>query len=715
MGTALLVLTLIVVLCGLMWWGVRTVARHEQALAQRVNEQTVLFQFTNRLHRAASAEEVFESALSSILSALQCQRASILLFDDAGVMRFAASRGLSDSYRTTVEGHSPWKPDAQNPTPISVNDVEHSDTPRELKTVIRGEGIRALAFIPLISNGRLIGKFMAYYDRPHEFTERELEFSVTIARQLALAIERTGTETERRRAEQALRASEERFRHATRAGRVGIWEWDVAANRLVWTDSIYAIHGVSKESFNATVEGFSELIHPEDRQRVSRAIERSLREDVPYELEFRAVRPNGTIVWIFTNAVVFREKGKPVRMIGATIDISERKKIEAELKQARDTAEAASKAKDHFIAMLSHELRTPLTPVVTLLHVLEQDSQLREDARETVKTIQRNLNLEVRLIDDLLDLTRISRGKLTLHSERTDLHELITRAADTCREELRAAGLKLEVSLEASNAIVNGDPVRLQQMLWNLLRNGIKFTPVGGMISITTATHACDAVIRVSDTGVGIAPEAIDRIFRPFEQAASPVARQSGGLGLGLALTRAIVEAHGGKISARSAGENLGSTFTIALPLATTQRVAAASQTPASPQRSYASGNGGAKDLKILLVEDHGDTAKAMSRVLGSFGWRVRTADTVAAALRSAETEPFDLLLCDVGLPDGSGLDLMRQLLRRAGRPLKAIAMSGYGMERDIQLSHEAGFTAHLVKPVNITELRMTIQRVASL
>jgi CheY-like chemotaxis protein len=347
--------------------------------------------------------------------------------------------------------------------------------------------------------------------------------------------------------------------------------------------------------------------------------------------------------------------------------------------------------------------------------MLEQDPQLSAEARQTVATIQRNLNLEVRLIDDLLDLTRISRGKLALHSEATELHELIKRAADTCRDELRAAGLNLELSLGAGGTTVTGDPVRLQQMLWNLLRNSVKFTPAGGTISISTHNHNADVVLQIRDTGVGISPEAIERIFRPFEQAAAPVARTAGGLGLGLALTRAIVEAHGGKISARSDGANQGSTFDVSLPLATTRAISTPSAPAPKDPAGYPPGNGHPVDLRILLVEDHGDTARAMSRVLCSFGWRVRTADTVAAALRSAESEPFDLLLCDVGLPDGSGLDLMRQLLRRAGRPVKAIAMSGYGMEHDIQQSHAAGFTAHLVKPVDIRELRKTIQQVASL
>jgi CheY-like chemotaxis protein len=396
---------------------------------------------------------------------------------------------------------------------------------------------------------------------------------------------------------------------------------------------------------------------------------------------------------------------------------------EAATRQAREAAEAANRAKDQFLAVLSHELRTPLTPVVTLVQMLQRDSsELPAGLRDAIGTIRRNLDLELRLIDDLLDLTRISRGKLSLHLQPLDPHEVIRRVIDLCNADIRAKGLTLDLRLHARRTLVDGDSARLHQVLWNLLRNSIKFTPHGGAIIVATTNDPQDRslVVRVQDTGIGIEPDALRRIFLAFEQGSGTVSRQFGGLGVGLALSRAIVEAHGGAITAQSPGRNLGSTFTLSLPLARTAtdlqapRAAIAPSSAAAPFPILAAT---AQDrvsecLRILLVEDHADTARAMSRLLDDFGWRVRTADSVAGALLAAEVEPFDVLLCDVGLPDGSGLDLMRQLLRRSSstQPVKGIAISGFGMEQDIQSSLDAGFAAHLVKPVDINELHAAVQ-----
>jgi signal transduction histidine kinase/ActR/RegA family two-component response regulator len=402
---------------------------------------------------------------------------------------------------------------------------------------------------------------------------------------------------------------------------------------------------------------------------------------------------------------------------------------EAAARQAREAAEAASRAKDQFLAVLSHELRTPLTPVVTLVQMLQRESNLPLDVREAVGTMRRNLDLELRLIDDLLDLTRISRGKLSLRLQLLDPHEVIRRVIDLCNADIRAKGLTLDLRLVARQALVEADSARLHQVLWNLLRNSIKFTSHGGAIIVATTNDPQERnlVVRVQDTGIGIEPDALRRIFLAFEQGSGSVSRQFGGLGVGLALSRAIVEAHGGAITAQSPGRNLGSTFTLSLPLARqaieaavstaaalapSVVAAAASSSSACPATTTAAHGGVEECLRILLVEDHADTARAMSRLLDDFGWSVRTADSVAGALLAAEVEPFDVLLCDVGLPDGSGLDLMRQLLRRSSstQPVKGIAISGFGMEQDVQSSLDAGFAAHLVKPVDINELHAAVR-----
>jgi two-component sensor histidine kinase len=333
--------------------------RHE-ALTNRVDELAALYRLTDKLYRAESLADTCDAALDAIFSTFSCNRASILLFDESGVMRFVAWRGLSDQYRKAVEGHSPWKPGDRDPEPIFVTDIDATDEPKPLKAVIRGEGIRGLAFIPLVSKGTVVGKFMIYYPSPHTFVDHEVDLAVTIARQLGFSIERL-------HAEQELRRSEDLVRLATRTGKVGLWEWDIRLDRVSWTDSLYSIHQVDKQTFNATVEGFAALVHPKDRERVSRAIERALREDVPYELEFRAVRPDGQVIWLFTNAIVLRDGDGPVRMVGATFDITDRKHAEAQ--------------RELLLAELNHRVKNTLAVVQGIAHQTFKRTDASPEAR----------------------------------------------------------------------------------------------------------------------------------------------------------------------------------------------------------------------------------------------------------------------------------------------------------------------------------------------
>lgn len=298
----------------------------ERSLAEAARRQSALFEFASKLQHSTSPQEGCEAGLDAILSAVQCSRAAILLFD-SGVMRFVCWRGLSEAYRNAVEGHAPWKAGEVNPQPVTIEDIEAADLDPSLKEVVSREGISALAFIPLVANGKLLGKFMLCYDAPHSFRNDEVETSLTLARQLANSIDRS-------RATEELRENEERLRMATTTGKVGIWDWDIVADRVSWTDSLYEIHGVTKGQFDGTSAAFSSLVHPEDREVVTKALAESLESDLPYQLGFRALRPDGEVVWVFTNAVVLRENGKPVRMLGATLDISDFKRVEKALRDS---------------------------------------------------------------------------------------------------------------------------------------------------------------------------------------------------------------------------------------------------------------------------------------------------------------------------------------------------------------------------------------------
>ena len=385
-------------------------------------------------------------------------------------------------------------------------------------------------------------------------------------------------------------------------------------------------------------------------------------------------------------------------------DITETRGIETALVAAKESAEAANRSKDRFLAVLSHELRTPLSPVLLSVSAMEHDPDLPPALREEAVMIRRNIELETRLIDDLLDLSRIVSGKLVLHARPVDLNEKVKHVAQICREQILEKAIRLHLSLDARLGSLDADPSRLQQVLWNVLKNAAKFTPEGGDIHVTTllTPEGCAQVV-VRDTGVGIAPDALPGIFDAFEQGSPDITRQFGGLGLGLAISKVLVELHGGAIRAESAGLGRGATFVITLP-----HVHEAGEDPHPEARGDKPGD--VSHVRLLIVEDHPDTARALGRLLRNRGYIVLVAGTIKEALE-ALAEPVDLIISDIGLPDGTGYELMKRA--REIRPVSGIALSGYGMEEDIARSREAGFSEHLVKPTDAIQLEEAIRRLA--
>ncbi|MDP9120309.1 MAG: ATP-binding protein, partial [Acidobacteriota bacterium] len=420
-------------------------------------------------------------------------------------------------------------------------------------------------------------------------------------------------------------------------------------------------------------------------------------------------------VWTF----VYAESGRRYREENLRVAQELARRVALALDNSRlyRELETANRAKDHFLATLSHELRTPLTPVLAIASRLGADHHLPASVQTGLDTIRRNVELEARLIDDLLDLTRVTRGKLELHREPTDLRQVVHQALGTCNErelEKRHA----EQDLAAPEHCVWGDPSRLAQVFWNLLNNAIKFTPAGGTIHVRSyleepsggavRPNACHLIVEVSDSGIGIEPDALPHIFDAFDQGQVGITRRFGGLGLGLAISRAIVELHGGRLTATSEGRDKGAAFTVRLPLERPPAMTMHETSRILPDR--------APDmpplLHILLVEDHGDTAEAMAGLLTDMGHHVSLASTIATALAMADQAHFDLLVSDLGLPDGHGCDLMRTLVSRHG--LRGIAISGYGMEEDIARSLAAGFALHVTKPVTFETLRTALEHAAA-
>ncbi len=457
--------------------------------------------------------------------------------------------------------------------------------------------------------------------------------------------------------------------------------------------------------------GWSRAVHPLDLDRVVGRWREAVDSGAIYEVEFRIRRGvDSAYRWFLARGELVRDdSGRVLKWFGTWTDIDDQKRNEAELKRANELAETASRSKDQFLAMLSHELRTPLTPVLLIATASRDDPSTPEHLRPTFEMIRHNLELEARLIDDLLDVMRIIRGKLPYQFEVVDLNVQITRALEICGNEAEAKGLQLTADLQAAEHHVLADAARFQQVLWNLIKNAVKFTPRHGKITIRTRNVPDGLSIEVIDNGIGIDPKIIPLIFNAFEQGEDAITKRFGGLGLGLAISRSIVEGHNGRLTVSSPGRDQGATFTIELPVtkATPHPIADPDASDAAASEALPD----QADCQVLLVEDDVMTARIMAKLLRQNGYLVTTANTVADALGVADHE-YNLIVSDIGLPDGTGLDLMRAIKLRRNVP--AIALTGYGMEDDIRKSLEAGFVAHLTKPIDFAKLDLMIRKVTA-
>ncbi|MEY2480867.1 MAG: hypothetical protein QOI04_1794 [Verrucomicrobiota bacterium] len=373
----------------------------------------------------------------------------------------------------------------------------------------------------------------------------------------------------------------------------------------------------------------------------------------------------------------------------------------------------ANAAKDQFLALLSHELRNPLSPVIAMVGELEAGASNSGDTKRALEVIRRNVELEARLIDDLLDVTRISKGKLKLTLETVSVHQILQRAYEICRGDVLAKNLGVEFRLRAQSDYVDGDPARLQQVFWNLIKNSVKFTPEKGRIIIETLNPTPNKIeIRTTDTGIGIDPEQLDRIFNAFEQGQSSITRRFGGLGLGLAISKAMVTAHGGRISAESAGKDKGATFIVRLQTVPAP-VTDGKEAPPTPRTDGQKIRSDSRAPHILVVDDHYDTCIGMKMMLERRGYQITLAHSAGQAVEKARKENFDMVISDIGLPDRSGYELMQEL--HAANGLHGIALSGFGMENDVSRAHAAGFSEHLTKPINFERLEEAIQSLLQL
>jgi signal transduction histidine kinase len=536
----------------------------------------VCLTLTQAISQTRTVEEIYALALDALTHGLGVSRSAILLFDAEDVMRFAAWRGISDGYRSAVEGHTPWRPDSPNPEPVIVGDVEHEPALTPFLPTIRAESIAAMAFIPLLSRGRVIGKFMLYYDQPHVLASDDLQLACIVAAQIAFAVERTRAEVQARRSEAA--------------------------------------------------------------------------------------------------------------------------------------AEEASRLKDEFLATLSHELRTPLNAIVGWVQMLQTGIVSPERVRQAIEVIGRNTTLQARLIEDILDVSRIISGKLEIESVPVALAPLIDTVVNGALPSAQAKSVELVKTVPSDLPAIDGDPKRLHQVLGNVLSNAVKFTPHGGRIEVRCVRQGDSIAIEVQDSGVGIAPEFLPYVFERFRQADSRSStRRHGGLGLGLAIARHLVEQHHGDIHATSQGTGRGTTVLIRLPVR--------ADTAARPSfLPLALANGpvrevGLEGLTVLIVDDHVDSCELLGALFEQHGARVVQCDSAESALGVLADLDADLLVADIAMPDIDGYELIRRV-RSSNVTLRAIAVSAYARPQDRRRALAAGFDAYCAKPVEAPQLLRAVREV---
>jgi PAS domain S-box-containing protein len=643
------------------------------------------------------------------------------VLDDEQVLALSASAGLY----THLDGPHARVPIgaykigriARDQRPLLTNTVLEDPNIRDPEWA-RREGMVSFAGYPLMVKGRTLG-VLAMFGRK--------ALSAAILDDLAPIADSIAERIERQRAEIALRLASERAESNARAMAESSARFQLMTEMVsiqVWTATAdggldFANQECSKYFGTDNIErdvlgdAWAQYVHPDDFTHALRCWQESLATLSPYETEFRLRNHTGDYRWFLVRAQAMRnDSGNVVKWFGTNTDIDA-------LKVAQGVAENASRAKDEFLAALSHELRTPLTPVLMTAAALREDESLPAAVREQLGMMERNIALEARLIDDLLDLTRIARGKLDFRGQPCDAHSLIGLAIEILRDDAMAKSISIQREFGARNCGLIADPARFQQVIWNLLRNAVKFTPRGGRVTVSTrdeqgADGAARLHIEVTDSGIGINATQLEEIFLPFDQGGLTGNHRFGGVGLGLAIARAIVDLHGGEIHAMSDGKDRGATFVVELPGATEPPTGAIEiptpLLPNSPTLPAMPANA-PRLHRLLLVEDHDATLQVLTRLLVRAGHQVIPVRNMAEALQAAAANKVDLVVSDLGLPDGTGTQLMQQLRDTYG--LRGIALSGYGMEEDIERSHEAGFVTHLIKPVDFHQLERAMREFA--
>lgn len=531
--------------------------------------------------------------------------------------------------------------------------------------------------------------------------------------------------TEQRQARQALDEASARLKLALDSARLGDWSWDASTDMVTMSETAANLFGIPAGPHMTWIR-MSDLVAVEHREETKRIVEEALAKHTDYDIEYRVTRNDGSDVWVSSKGRgIYSDDGKLVGMLGFVQDVSTRKANEETLREqaealrtlnetaqkARREAEESSRLKEEFLATISHELRTPLSAILGWARMLRVGQLSPENSAKALDTIERNARAQAQLVDDLLDVSRIITGKLRMDVRPADPTSFIEAAVEAVRPAAEAKGVHVQKVMDTGAISIPGDPVRLQQVVWNLLSNAIKFTPRGGRVQIRSERVNSHLEIVVSDTGQGISADFLPHVFDRFRQADQKTSRQHGGMGLGLAIVRHLVELHGGSVRATSEGEGKGATFTVMLPITPVYQVdpsggrvhpAARDLLPPNDITDRLDG------LTILVVDDEVDAREMLKQGLEYCGATVSVVGSAAQAIEALTTKVPDILISDIGMPGVDGYDLIRQVRRlpvSGGGKVAAIALTAYTRIEDRLQALRAGYDMHVPKPVELAEL----------
>jgi PAS domain S-box-containing protein len=666
--------------------------------------------------RLSAADEVMQTVgakIGAYLNLSVCAFAEIDAIEQNAVIDYAWHRpeahNVVNVYHLSEFVTDDFLRAARNQETIVVSNTQTD--PRTVAEKYAALNIHAFVSVPFYKDGEWKFLLNIYDSYPRHWHSDEIRLIQELSNQIFPRLERV-------RVEAALQESEERFRLSTYAVDGMVYDWDLQTGEVYRSEGLYRLIDLHPEDVPSNSDWWATRIHPEDLLDVEAKVASILNGSGDrYEFEYRVRHANGQWIDVWDRGYLLHsQQGKVVRVVGSTTDITNRKQAEQEREQllarertAREQAEAANRIKDEFLAVVSHELRSPLNPILGWSKLL-RTRQLSEQKKEyALEVIERNAQIQAQLINDLLDVSRILRGKLSLNKTQVDLGLTIQSALETVQLALDAKSIQICTEIDPALRMVSGDADRLQQVVWNLLSNAVKFTPEGGQVSVRLEYLDSHAQITITDTGKGIHPNFLPHVFDRFRQEDATTTRQFGGLGLGLALVRYLVELHGGQVKADSRGEGHGATFTVKLPLLPPHLTTEREQQPAKPSVDL-------KGTQILVVDDDSTTREFIAFFLELQGARVITAASAREAITVLTRFRPDIMLSDIGMPDMDGYMLMRQvrsLSPEQGGQVPAIALTAYAGEIDYRQAIAAGFQKHITKPVELDQLMEAIAEIA--